>query len=205
MGLEAESELSHSGQTLHVKALLESHELILRGAMKKTLPIRELTDPRAVNGQLLFEYRNEAYVLTLPSGQADKWLKKLTTEPPSLARKLGVDAAHKAYVKGSIEDPALVEALTGAVTTDPHEAVLAVAVVSQPDELSAALADMVDALPAVPVWIIFPKGARSTLPESAVRSHLHALGYVDTKACAVSETLTAARFNRRKTILPAQA
>ncbi len=203
MGLEAESELTLDGQSVHIKALLEAQALIFRGAVKKTLPVRELTDPRAVNDQLLFEHHGNAYALTLPTGQADKWLKKLTTEPPSLAAKLGIDASHKAYVKGPVRDPELSQALNGATTDDPHAAAVGIAVVTLPDELSDALADLMDTLAGAPIWIIYPKGAKSSLPESAVRSHMHALGFVDTKTCAVSTTLTAARFNRRKTILPA--
>ncbi|HVZ30582.1 MAG TPA: hypothetical protein VG839_09325 [Asticcacaulis sp.] len=196
MGLKAESQLTTNSQTVHVKALLESHELILRGAVKKTLPINELSDPRAVNGQLLFEHGGRPYALTLPDGQAAKWLKKLTTEPPSLARKLGVDGAHKAFVRGPTDDPALAEALQGATTDDPHQAVLAIAVATSPEGLSASLAKVINILPAAPLWIVYPKGAKSPLPESAVRSHLRALGFADTKACAVSETLTATRFHR---------
>ncbi len=94
MGLESESELITAGQTVHVKALLESQALILRGAVKQTLPIDEIGDPRAVGGQLLFEHKGTPYALALPDGQAAKWLKKLTTEPPSLAAKLGIDATH---------------------------------------------------------------------------------------------------------------
>ena len=203
MGLEANCDLHVGGQVAHVKALLESRELILRGAVKKTLPIPELTDPHVVNGRLLFGHAGSSYGLDLPAGQAEKWLKKLTTEPPSLASKLGVDATHKAYVRGTTTDGPLNQALTGATTTNPHEAALGIAIVTQPDELSDALADLLDVLPATPIWIIFPKGAKSTLPESAVRSHMHALGLVDTKSCAVSDVLTAARFNRRKGNLPA--
>ena len=202
MGLEAESELTTAGQTVHVKALLESHDLILRGAVKKTLPVRELSDPRSLNDQLVFEHGGQSYALGLPPGQADKWLKKLTTEPPSLAAKLGIDAAHKAFVKGSLDDVALQSALTGATTDDPHAAALGIAVVYQPDDLSNALAELMQTLSATPIWIVFPKGVRSSLPESAVRTHMHALGFVDTKSCAVSDVLTAIRFNKRKTILP---
>ena len=98
MGLEAESELVSAGETIHVKAVLESHALILRGAIKKTLPVGEIDDPRIAGDQLLFEHHGTPYALTLPGGQAGKWLKKLTTEPPSLAARLGIDAARKALV-----------------------------------------------------------------------------------------------------------
>lgn len=198
MGLEAESELVNAGETIHVKALLESHALILRGAVKKTLPVGEIDDPHAVGDQLLFEHHGTPYALTLPAGQADKWLKKLTTEPPSLAAKLGIDPAHKAYVWGHADDAALATALAGVTTDAPSDAAVALAVVSDPDELTQALNNLLQAAPHAPVWIVYPKGAKSTLPESHVRNHLRSLGLVDTKACAVSDRLTATRYHRPK-------
>ena len=198
MGLEAESELISGEDRGHVKALLEGHALILRGAVKKALPIHELTDPRVLGGQLLFEHHGTPYALALPEGQAVKWLKKLTTEPPSLAAKLGIDAAHKAFVHGATDDPALAAALDGAITTTPADAALAMAIATDPDELAQALNALLQALPHAPIWVIYPKGAKSTLPESAVRDHLRALGRIDTKTCAVSDRFTATRYNRAK-------
>ncbi len=199
MGLEADSQLTLDGQTVPVKALLESRELILRGAVKKTFAIREIENPRAVDDRLLFEHNGQSYALALPDDQAAKWLKKLTTEPPTLAKKLGIDAEHQAFVRGSIDDPALAEALLGATTDDPRRAALAIAIATSPDALAATLAEIIRVLPAVPVWIVYPKGARSPLPEAAVRAHLRGQGYADTKACAVSDTLTATRFHPPKT------
>ncbi len=198
MGLEAESELRVGKDHVHVKALLESRELIFRGAVKKTLPIAELKNPHTVNDELLFEHGGQPYALALPSGQAEKWLKKLTTEPPSLAQKLGIDAGHKALVFGKVEDAVLNDALFNAVTTDPLQASLSLIVARTPDDLSSGLAECVTRLPNAPVWVIYPKGARSTLPESTVRTHMHSLGFVDNKASAVSDALTATRFSLRK-------
>lgn len=198
MGLEAESELVSAGETIHVKAVLESHALILRGAVKKTLPIGEISDPRAVGDQLLFEHHGTPYALNLPGGQADKWLKKLTTEPPSLAAKLGIDAGHKALVWGHGDDDALTGALSGATTDQPADAFVSIAVVADPDALAEALDTLLQSAPHTPVWIVYPKGAKSPLPESSVRNHLRSLGLVDTKACAVSDKWTATRYNRPK-------
>jgi hypothetical protein len=198
MGLEAESELRVALESHHVKALLESRELILRGAFKKTLPIAELKDLRAVNHELLFEYGGQPYALALPEGQAAKWLEKLATAPPSLAQKLGIDAGHKALVWGHVTDGPLNDALINAVTTDPAYAVLSIAVTLTPTELNAALAELTQRLPHAPIWIIYPKGATSSLHESAVRTHMRALNFVDSKSCAVSDMLTATRFSLRK-------
>ncbi len=198
MGLEAESELVTAGDMIHVKALLESHALILRGAVKKTLPLSEINAPRAVGDQLLFEHHGTPYALALPAGQAAKWLKKLTTTPPSLAAKLGIDATRRALVWGHSDDAALNAALDGATTDVPGNAALSLAIVESPDELARALNTLLHALPHAPVWIVYPKGAKSTLPETAVRNHLRSLGWVDTKVCSVSERTTAGRYNRAK-------
>ncbi|MFT4076348.1 MAG: hypothetical protein QM647_12555 [Asticcacaulis sp.] len=198
MGLEAESELRVGHEHHHVHAVLESRELILRGAFRQTLPIAELKDPRAVNHELLFEHGSQAYALALPEGQAAKWLVKLTTEPPSLAQKLGIDTGHRALVWGHVDDGPLNDALINAVTTDPMHAVLSIAVALTPAELNAGLAEVTQRLPHAPVWIVYPKGATSSLPESAVRTHMRALNFVDSKSCAVSDTLTATRFSLRK-------
>ena len=202
MGLEAASELSVNGQTVAVKALLETHDLILRGAVKKTLPIADLVEPHTTGDQLVFEHEGTAYTLTLPAGQAGKWLKKLTTAPPTLAEKLGIDATHKALVWGKVDDAAVNEALLGTVTTDYVEATQGIAIVHTPDELGDALGELTQTMSHAPIWIIYPKGAKSTLPESAVRAHLAAIGYVDTKVSSVSERLTAARFSPRRNVLP---
>ncbi len=198
MGLEAESELVIDGHTVHIKALLESQTLIFRGAVKKTLPISELHNLHVVNDQLLFEHLTTPYILSLPAGQAAKWLKKLTTAPPSLAQKLGVDSGHRALVWGQSDDHALNAALMDAITTDPQKAVMAIAVARSPDDLSAALAELTTRLPHAPLWIVFPKGAKSPLPDTSVRSHMRALGYIDTKVSAVSDVLTATRFLKPK-------
>jgi hypothetical protein len=198
MGLEAESEVRVGHESHHAHVLLESRELILRGAFRKTLPIAELKDLRVVNHELLFEHSGLPYALALPEGQAVKWLEKLTTAPPSLAQKLGVDTGHKALVWGHIEDAHLNEALLNAVTTDPMQAVLSIAVARKPAELNAALAEILQRLPHAPIWIVYPKGAQSSLPASAVRSHMRALNWIDSKTCAVSDILTATRFSQRK-------
>jgi hypothetical protein len=198
MGLEAESGLTSNGETLHVKALLESHALILRGAVRKTLSISEISDPRTVGQQLLFEHHGTPYALTLSDGQAAKWLRKLIDEPPSLAAKLGIDSALMAFVWGHADDAALAGALAGATTDTPAAAAMAIAVVTDPDALAEALNGLLQALPQAPIWIVYPKGAKSTLPESTVRNHLRALGLTDTKTCSVSDRLTATRYNRAK-------
>ena len=202
MGLEAMSQFVHQGRSTPVKALLESRELILRGAVRKTFRIADIVNPHAVDGQLLFESGGEAYSLALPEGEAGKWLKKLTARPPSLAEKLGLDAMHKAMVRGAADDAEVGTALHGATTDDRALAAIGVAIALTPPELAAATDDLIHALPHAALWVIYPKGGASALPEAEVRNHMRSLGYIDTKSCAVSDTLTATRFNPRKAVMP---
>ncbi|ESQ90088.1 hypothetical protein ABAC460_09985 [Asticcacaulis sp. AC460] len=198
MGLEADSVLLTADGQVAVKALLETHELILRGAFRKTFARKDILHPRVEGDRLLFEHGGETWTLSLPPGKVGAWVKKLTTPLPTLAAKLGVDAAHKVLVRGDISDPALAEALSDAIAIEPAQAVQGVIVADGEDALTTGLGDVIALLPAAPLWIVYPKGARSPLPEATVRRHLHARGYVDTKTSGVSGTLTALRFSKRK-------
>ena len=198
MGKEADITVHVNAQAYAVKALLETHELILRHGVRKTIPFAEITDLADIDGRLEFRHGGDAYALHLPAGQAAKWLDKIMTPPPSLAHKLGIDAGHKALVHGDLHGHGLRDALAHAVTTDPQKAAVAVAIAHSLDELRLALADLTLRLPQAPIWIVYPKGARSPLPEGEVRGHMRGLGFVDTKTCAVSEKLTALRFSRKK-------
>ncbi|EGF93059.1 hypothetical protein ABI_14980 [Asticcacaulis biprosthecium C19] len=198
MGLEADSVLITADGQVAVKALLETHELILRGGFRKTFARKDILHPRGQDDRVLFEYGGGTWTLALPPGKADTWVKKLTTPLPTLAAKLGVDAAHRVLVRGDISDPALAEALDGAVTVEPAQAAQGVIVALSEDDLTTALSELTALLPAAALWIIYPKGSKSALPEAVVRQHLHGVGYVDTKTSGVSDVLTALRFSKRK-------
>ncbi|MDV6330487.1 hypothetical protein [Asticcacaulis sp. 201] len=198
MGLEVEGQVRIGMQSATGKLVLESHELIIRGPFRRTLAIAELVEPRVIDQELLFDHNGLAYALRLPDGHAVKWLKKMTTPPPDLAQKLGVNIGHKALIWGHVDDPDLRVALINATTTDPKQAVVAIAVTHSQDHLNAALAELSQRLPSAPIWVVYPKGPKSPLPEATIRAHMRTAGLVDTKSCRVSDTLTAARFSLRK-------
>ncbi len=189
MGLEAESALETHGRTHRVKALLESHELILRGEFKRTFRISDISGVAAHDGVLHFRHDGADYALRLP--RPETWAKKLTTPPPSLASKLGISPDKPALVIGAVADEMLMAALNGNTTATVDMATQVIVVAEMP----AALPEPTG-LPALPVWIIYPKGVKSPLPESTVRGHMRAAGWADTKTSAVSERLTALRFHK---------
>lgn len=100
---------------------------------------------------------------------------------------------------GPSDDPAVQEALSAArAVTDLHPDLI-LARINTLAELKLALrtaaAQLADR---VPIWFIYPKGRGHPLTENDVRSESLATGIVDTKVCAVSSTLTALRFIRRR-------
>lgn len=198
MGLEASCACRWPGGAGEVKALLESRELILRGALRRRLAVPALTAIRVEGESLCFETGGETIALDLGAGRAALWQRKLTTPPPSLAAKLGIGPEAKALVIGAVPDEALTAALDGAVAEDPMSARSSLAVVTSEAELSAALETHAAVPAGAPIWIVYGKGRQAVLGEAAVRSYMRTHGYIDSKVSAVSETLSATRFARRR-------
>ena len=196
MGLEAETTCTHGGKTYKVRALLESTELILRGDLKRKLPLTSLTNVHASNTSLSFSANGESYTLALTANKAATWAKKITSPPPSLAKKLGLSAEALAFVIGKTDDAELDAALKGNTTPTPQQAALFIAVTRDEAQLTTALKTYGKAQ--APLWLINVKGPKSALGENAIREKLRVLGFMDTKTCAVSATLSGTRYNRGK-------
>ena len=90
MGREARAIAAWRGQTAQVKALLESHEIVLRGGIRARIPRSDVTAVATVGGRLDLLAAGEPLVLTLGEPEAGKWAAALLRPPPSLADKLGV-------------------------------------------------------------------------------------------------------------------
>ena len=78
MGREAQVPCTVGGHTETVKAMLESKELILRGAtLKRRFELAALKRPRVQGDALAFTAGGEAVSLSLGAVQAQKWLHKI--------------------------------------------------------------------------------------------------------------------------------
>lgn len=195
MGREAQLMARVDGQPFEAKAVLEAHELILRGpALRRRLPLVELQELALQGEALCFCWAQQPWRLELGAAEAAKWLKKIQAGPPSLASKLGISAAQPAAVFGPVEaDAPLAEALLGARTDSLTEATVLLALVLDPQGLEAALA-LHARMPCRAVWLVYQKGPLSVFGDGPIRSHLRARGYRDNKSCAVSDRLTATRY-----------
>jgi len=203
MGREAQCSAHVGAETAAVKALLESSGVILRGGIRRSYALADLQSVQVAGEQLRFSAGGEAVALDLGNAEAQRWLKKLTTPPPTLAAKLGVGPASPAWVIGPLDDVALAEALQGARTRSVSKASCLVAVVFSGDELQAAV-QLHQTLPCPALWVVHPKGAAASLGDTQVRQTLRGCGYVDNKSTAVSAALTATRYTRRTTTLPTE-
>lgn len=198
MGREARCHARWPGGEGEVKALLESHELILRGDHSARWPIEVLSDVHADGAWLHLASPDGEIALELGQAPALSWARKIATPPPTLAAKLGVGPACRVQVVGEVEDPILEEALAPALAPDPVQARLTLAVVRSEAELDAALAAHAILPVDAPIWLINVKGPASPLGENAIRSAMRRRGFVDSKTASVSATLTATRYAMRR-------
>jgi hypothetical protein len=181
-----------------VKALLETQEIILRGALRKRVPFKVMKQVAVHANQLQFNVGDETVALLLDPGVAEKWARAIKN-PPSLARKLGITATSIVHTIGRVDDNALKAAIAEASQVSNKQCTLIIACVDRPASVAHALQKSgSDLEQGVPIWFIYRKGPGHPLNEAQLRSIALAAGIVDTKTAAVSTTLTALRFNRRK-------
>jgi hypothetical protein len=197
MGHSSDTIAQWQGQTAEVRALLESTEIILRGGIRERVPRSAITSMRVDQGWLRLDTDRGPLVLELGEGEAARWLKALQKPVPSLAEKLGLSAGCLAFVLGAVQDAALAAALRDAVTPDLGRAGVLVVVLGKAADLAAAFA-LAQSAPEMGVWCVYPKGRGATVTDAMVRGFFRDRGYVDSKACAVSDVLTATRYGRRR-------
>ena len=199
MGREAICECDWSGTTAKVKVLLEATDLIVRGDIRKRVPLKALKNVETDQGRLRFNANGDLVQLFLGVPQAEKWAAAIKKPPPSLARRLGITDKTIVRVIGNSADEALNEALNESAQISAKNPDLIVACVDTPESLAAALrAARPQLFKSIPIWLIYPKGPGHPLNEAMIRTILRSSGMIDTKVVSVSSTLTALRFNLRK-------
>jgi hypothetical protein len=193
MGKEADVHAEVGDAAGEVRALLERDELILRGEIRRRFPRAALQDVAVADGVLSFTGAGQLVRLHLGDAAAT-WHTAITTPPPSLRAKLGLDRGAKALLHGVCDDADLAAALDGMVTDDGTEAAMLIACITGPEDLAAAEAVQAQ-YRRLPIWAVYPKGRSVSFGDSAIREKLRAHGFRDTKSCAVSARLTATRYH----------
>ena len=194
MGREAVVNAQIGDQAGEVHALLESSELIMRGAIRRRFPKAALEQVRVDEGTLYFVCSGEAIRLELGARMAQSWCKAIATPAPDLRAKLGLHKGARALRVGAFDDAALTEALKGVLVKKVRLADMIIACIKSAADLDAALV-LQAAQPKLPVWTIYGKGSGIPFGDSHIRTALRGAGFRDSKSCAVSERLTATRYN----------
>jgi hypothetical protein len=198
MGREAICDCIFAGATAKVKALLESHEIILRGDIHLRAPLQALHHVRVESKSLCFNLDAGPVRLDLGAAAAKSWAKKIKSSPPSLADKLGITGKTVRTI-GTITDRALDSALISAAQISTRNPDLILSYVDTPESLATTLREAKAQLDrSIPIWLVYRKGPGHQLNESAIRTTLRANGLMDTKVASVSAELTALRFNLPK-------
>lgn len=192
MGREAEGHAVWRGVSGAVKAYLESDGIILRGELRGKLPRGGLMDWRVEGEDLCLRSGGEPLVLTLGAREAAAWVTALEKPLPSLAAKLGISAAARAWLIGGPAPEEIAVAVAGCRAEGPGDAALIVAVLSGPGDLEAALA--AGQAQGLRVWCVHGKGKAAPVGDATVRAAFRAAGWMDIKTSAVSEAFSATLY-----------
>lgn len=193
MGREVECSYHWQGHSGTGKALLEAEEIILRGAIKARIPRTSIFAVETRADDLILMVQGTPLVLQIGEDEASRWIASLRKPRPSLAQKLGISAENSAYLIGTTEDPALLEALRGAEVPSPEQAGIFVAVLHQETDLLPAMV-LAKAMPRIAIWCVHGKGRDAAVPDAMVRNFMYANAYRDSKSCAISADWTATRY-----------
>jgi Protein of unknown function (DUF3052). len=195
VGREHTCEGSFNGERGEGKALLETDEVIFRGAFRARVKFNAVTSITVRAGALSLKTGDGT--LTLYLGEyAEPWAEKIRN-PPSRIEKLGVKPAMSVSVLG-IDDDAFLKELR-----ERTERITAGRAVAQSDIIFASIARESDLRrlerlkaslkPDGAIWTIRPKG-KNGVSEAAVRAAGLAAGLVDVKVARFSDTHTAEKF-----------
>lgn len=180
--------------------LLESHALILRGAISATLPLDGLGSARATATGLHASTPRGALHLALGEKVAASWLKKLRDGPPSLAGKLGFDSDTRIALLAPDPELEAVATAAGARIVALSDAHLWLAPLHDAQDLERLLAQLARTPLAhgQSLWTIRTKGPKAALKETTLMTALARLDLVPTKTASVSETRSADRYSPRR-------
>jgi hypothetical protein len=193
MGAEAEVRARVKGKADRGRALLETNEVIFRGAQRCVVKLDAVRAKASAAGGWL----KLSPDLELELGaQAEKWLQKIKN-PKSVLQKLGVKKGQVATLIGEHDEAFARELESQGLSVErslKKNAELVFALISSRDALSElkklrrALAD--DGA----LWLLRPKGKNAPVGELEVRAAGLKTGLVDVKVVGFSETLSAEKY-----------
>jgi hypothetical protein len=180
------------------RLLLETDELIFRGARRLSIARGDIRSTRDEDGWLVVEHPDGVARFDL-GRLAPGWVHAISN-PRTRLDKLGVSAGTRVALHGAFPDDFLDElrARGALVTGDDDVCDSAFLRVDAPADLEP-LARLVPLIrPAGSIWVLHPKGVPE-LKHEVIAAAARAAGLVDTKSARFSDTHTAVRFSIPKT------
>jgi hypothetical protein len=177
-----------------VRAFLESHELILRGELRRRIAIPEIRNLRIDGDDLTFSSGGEAVRLRLGAQMASRWMTSIEAPPTDLKTKLGIRVGCRVFCLGAFDDETLKRSIAGHEAIDLLSATMLVAYVEAAVDIETALTTHAKH-PTLPLWVVYRKGRTVAFGDTAIRSRLRQAGLRDSKSCSVSDFLTATRYS----------
>jgi hypothetical protein len=199
MGHELVCNIRTGGKTASAKALLETHEIIVRGELRLKIPLASLKSVSARDGELHLKWPESSAVFELGE-HAEKWAYKIL-HPRSTADKLGIKPG-LIISATSIRDSNFVDELLAAAKKFSDSKALQdsdlIFVGAETMAGLARIAKLADSLAgAGALWIVYPKG-KQEIKEQHVLDAGRQAGLVDVKVVSFSATHTALKFVRPK-------
>jgi hypothetical protein len=198
MGTELVGDAIYRRNAHRVSLHLDSKELTLRGELKLTIPLKEVRQAAAKDGQLTIAWKDEKISLLL--GPQSASLAKKILNPPDLFQKLGVKAESAVSVVG-LDDRTFVERLRQRAASvsegkpQPKSDMIIVRVGNR------AELDRLKTLRSTlksngMIWVLWRKGLKgpNDVKESDVMAAAKKHGLVDVKVASFSDELSALKL-----------
>ena len=197
MGYDAPCEVRYEGRSASGTAALEQKALLVRGAVRLSIPLADITEATAEGGWLRIRFGDRAAEIALGSA-AEKWARRITS-PPSRLDKLGIKRGMRVLTVGVVDRDFVRElraagaSVTRGSSVDRPAFDLVFYDVSGPESLDR-LGDLVPSIvPAGAIWTLRAKGNRGVTEAETMAAGKRA-GLVDVKVVSFSEALTAEKF-----------
>jgi hypothetical protein len=197
MGYETACSARIDGKPDRGKALLETRDLIFRGAERLVIPIASIKTATANNGRL--EVRFGSREASFDVGpQADRWARRITN-PPSRLDKLGVKpgftVALVGWADGAFADELVARGARvsrrAPSRSAPANIIFFGATRRDALERLAALRQLI--VDDGAIWVVRPKGVDAITERDTMAAGKRA-GLVDVKVISFSDTHTAEKF-----------
>ncbi len=194
MGRETTCDVRWRRQSFRAKVLLETDEIIVRGATPLRIPFKDIRKAEVAADTLRVGWNGDTVEFSLGKDAAD-WAHRIL-HPKTRVEKLGVKPGQKVAVARL--DDAELEADLARVGADIVSSPRSAVSIAFLGARTHADLDRVPALatrikPDGALWIVSPKGGVEPR-EAAVRAAAKGAGLVDVKVVRWSESLTANKF-----------